>query len=490
MALLRLRKALTSQQDPSSPHQLSKGCRAEPINDDLFHWRAQIIGPKGTVYEGGAFDLDVRFPLDYPFKPMKITFTTKIYHPQVRPNGEICFTDYLLREQWSPALTFAKVLEAIREMLRNPVANSESPFSAFNLNLSTQFMSDRASFDETAKRWVLEYASSSRIPVFENMKYKYSVSKRRVLCTFNLSFCEFDAKRLKKKYRFVALCTDKELLHWVEGKIRRNSNGGHYVKLRMPMSWGSVLYIESSLWLNVDNDSEPIKLPFTTQRHDFYRDGLTEDEYLWLIAGFWRKWGRGKTVLMDVVRICYGFYDHPFEVTMRWKVKHKSDSFIEQRTIRLSDAKDIQLQSLSIKERKERIKRQFLMAVGMDAVMGDSNVYPEIDIVTHSAFSMKRNVIPVFPKTIDIRMSFSKFVCFDAEYKNRIYRIAFMRKQSLSNVKTKIRNKISFAGDVDESDIQLVVGDHIVSSDGDMKKYLFRDDCIVSCSVYVKELNE
>merc|ERR1719334_901782 len=289
MALLRLRKAWLSQQDPTSPHQLSPGCRAEPINDDLFHWRAQIIGPKDSLYEGGAFDLDARFPLDYPFKPMKIKFTTKIYHPQVPSNGEICFTDHLLPELWSPALTFAKVLKVIREMLMNPVATSDSsPSSAFNSALSRQFVSNRDLFDETAKKWVSDYASCSMIPVFENMAFKYFPERRRILCTFNLSFCGFNVKRLNKKYRFAALCTDKELVHWVEGKIRRHPNGEHYVKLRMPMDWGSVMYIETSLWLHVDNDTEPTKLPFTTQRHDFYRDGLREKDYLCLIAGFWR----------------------------------------------------------------------------------------------------------------------------------------------------------------------------------------------------------
>eukprot|EP00064_Thunnus_orientalis_P001433 superscaffoldBa00000097_g1436 len=90
-------------------------CSAGPKGDNIYEWRSTILGPPGSVYEGGVFFLDIAFTPDYPFKPPKVTFRTRIYHCNINSQGVICLD--ILKDNWSPALTISKVLLSICSLL-------------------------------------------------------------------------------------------------------------------------------------------------------------------------------------------------------------------------------------------------------------------------------------------------------------------------------------------------------------------------------------
>merc|ERR1712144_145246 len=118
MALKRINKELLDLgKDPPA------NCSAGPVGDDLFHWQATIMGPPESPFAGGVFFLNVHFPTDYPFKPPKVNFTTRLYHPNINSNGSICLD--ILKDQWSPALTISKVLLSICSLLTDP--NPDDP---------------------------------------------------------------------------------------------------------------------------------------------------------------------------------------------------------------------------------------------------------------------------------------------------------------------------------------------------------------------------
>nr|GMC82539.1 ubiquitin-conjugating enzyme E2-17 kDa [Ipomoea batatas] len=101
MASKRILKELKDlQKDPPT------SCSAGPVGEDMFHWQATIMGPPDSPYAGGVFLVTIHFPPDYPFKPPKVAFRTKVFHPNINSNGSICLD--ILKEQWSPALTISK----------------------------------------------------------------------------------------------------------------------------------------------------------------------------------------------------------------------------------------------------------------------------------------------------------------------------------------------------------------------------------------------
>ena len=129
-----------------------ENCSAGSRGDNLFIWDATIIGPTESPYAGGLFKLEIHFPSDYPFKPPKVTFLTKIYHPNINSYGNICLD--ILKDQWSPALTVSKVLLSICSLLNDP--NPKDPLVP---DIAHLYEKDRAKYEENATSWTMRYAS-------------------------------------------------------------------------------------------------------------------------------------------------------------------------------------------------------------------------------------------------------------------------------------------------------------------------------------------
>ena len=146
MSLKRLRKELTElANDPPS------NCSAGPIGEDLFHWQATILGPEDTPYEGGVYMLNIHFSAEYPFKPPKINFITKIYHCNINSSGGICLD--ILKDQWSPALTVSKVLLSISSLLTD--CNPDDPLVT---DIAKLYRTNRKLHDAKAREYTLQYA--------------------------------------------------------------------------------------------------------------------------------------------------------------------------------------------------------------------------------------------------------------------------------------------------------------------------------------------
>ena len=89
------------------------------LNNDLKHWKGYINGPDDTSYKGGVFHIDIQLPIQYPYKPPKMKFQTKIWHPNISSQtGAICLD--ILKDEWSPALTIRTALLSLQALLCAP----------------------------------------------------------------------------------------------------------------------------------------------------------------------------------------------------------------------------------------------------------------------------------------------------------------------------------------------------------------------------------
>ncbi|CAG8511903.1 10579_t:CDS:2 [Ambispora gerdemannii] len=118
----------------------------DPPCDNLYEWVSTIVGPAESPYATGIFFLDITFPQDYPFKPPKVVFRTRIYHCNINSTGAICLD--ILKDNWSPALTISKVLLSICSLLTD--ANPHDPLVG---SIANQYLHDREEHDRTAREW-------------------------------------------------------------------------------------------------------------------------------------------------------------------------------------------------------------------------------------------------------------------------------------------------------------------------------------------------
>ncbi|XP_035920058.1 ubiquitin-conjugating enzyme E2 L3 isoform X2 [Anopheles stephensi] len=111
---------------------------------NLLLWTGLIV-PDNVPYNKGAFRIEITFPAEYPFKPPKISFKTKIYHPNIDEKGQVCLP-IISAENWKPATKTDQVIQALIELVNDP--EPEHPLRA---DLAEEFLKDRKKFTKNAE---------------------------------------------------------------------------------------------------------------------------------------------------------------------------------------------------------------------------------------------------------------------------------------------------------------------------------------------------
>ncbi|XP_070780768.1 ubiquitin-conjugating enzyme E2 L3a isoform X1 [Enoplosus armatus] len=118
---------------------------------NLLNWQGLIV-PDSAPFDKGAFRIEIIFPAEYPFKPPKITFKTKIYHPNIDEKGQVCLA-IISAENWKPATKTNQVIQSLISLVTTP--QPEHPLRA---DLAEEYSKDRAKFMKNAEEFTKKHS--------------------------------------------------------------------------------------------------------------------------------------------------------------------------------------------------------------------------------------------------------------------------------------------------------------------------------------------
>merc|ERR1739847_156478 len=125
--------------------ELPKTCKTVfPDPDDLLNFRL-VISPDEGFYRGGKFVFTFKINPNYPHEPPKVKCATKVYHPNIDLEGNVCLN--ILREDWKPVLTINAIVYGLQYLFLEP--NPEDPL---NKDAAEVLRQNRRLFEQNVQR--------------------------------------------------------------------------------------------------------------------------------------------------------------------------------------------------------------------------------------------------------------------------------------------------------------------------------------------------
>eukprot|EP00878_Enallax_costatus_P003641 GHUV01003855.1.p1 GENE.GHUV01003855.1~~GHUV01003855.1.p1 ORF type:complete len:183 (+),score=30.03 GHUV01003855.1:237-785(+) len=136
---LRLNKDLSELQLPTN-----FGIEFPDGKDKPMHF-VITIRPDEGMYRSGKFVFDFVVSTGYPYDAPKVKCKTKVYHPNIDLEGNICLN--ILREDWKPVLSISSVVYGLQFLFLDP--NPEDPL---NKEAAAKFQENQRQFESYVQR--------------------------------------------------------------------------------------------------------------------------------------------------------------------------------------------------------------------------------------------------------------------------------------------------------------------------------------------------
>ena len=113
--------------------------------NSVVDFEVEYTPDAGSYWYGGKYLFSFHFPDDFPFSPPKVMCKTKIYHPNIDYDGNVCLN--MLKEDWNPTYTGESSIAGVYQLFVEP-----NPNDPLNHEVAKLMRDNKDQFKENVKR--------------------------------------------------------------------------------------------------------------------------------------------------------------------------------------------------------------------------------------------------------------------------------------------------------------------------------------------------
>ena len=113
--------------------------------NNIMDFEVEYTPDPGSFWYGGKYLFSFHFPDDYPNTGPKVICKTKIYHPNIDYNGNVCLN--MLKDDWSPTYTGTSCVAGVYYLFVDP-----NPNDPLNHEVAKIMRENKDQFKENVKK--------------------------------------------------------------------------------------------------------------------------------------------------------------------------------------------------------------------------------------------------------------------------------------------------------------------------------------------------
>jgi ubiquitin-conjugating enzyme E2 M len=106
-------------------------CKMTIDDKDIMNFKVTITPDKESWWYGESYVFTISITSKYNFEPPKVHCLTKIYHPNIDLQGNVCLN--ILRKEWNPVLNITTVIVGLNHLFLEPEPNDPLNHNAAQL---------------------------------------------------------------------------------------------------------------------------------------------------------------------------------------------------------------------------------------------------------------------------------------------------------------------------------------------------------------------